>query len=208
MRILYTDIAGKESSRQDPQDNTGPAQNQAQTLAEDSLKPAKIGASQLPGQEAHTKKLGEPEASVEDSTASDRRLLAELVGDETTDQLFGLHEKITQDPKAKAQSHGVVKINAIEDKQTRSRVHSVSSPECVMPSQSLTLSRRSAVSLAARSTRQLEMKTLSRRPRPVVEASVGRTATAHAGHARTTHSIKANSCTSPCTKRTERPWTP
>ena len=62
-------------------------------------------------------------------TDADRTLLEELVGADTARELFGLHEKIVQDPKAKAQTHGSVQTSAIEDKLARSRFHSVSTVE-------------------------------------------------------------------------------
>ncbi|KXJ94451.1 putative pseudouridine synthase TruD/Pus7 [Microdochium bolleyi] len=114
------DFAKAESSRHGSQNTTGLEQSQAPTPAESTSEAPKAGEAQLQDQEAQIK---QPEASVDGPTASNRVLLAELVGAETAEQLFGLHEKTIQDPKAKAQNHGTVHINAIEDKKTRSRVH-------------------------------------------------------------------------------------
>ncbi|KAH7037943.1 pseudouridine synthase [Microdochium trichocladiopsis] len=126
LKEFYTnakDFARAESSRLEPQDNSvsQPADAQAQSATQTET--VKNGEPNSDSKSTSESKVEEAKESVDGPTDSDRTLLAELVGADTAQELSGLYDKILQDPKAKAQSHGSVQIPAIEDKGTRSRIH-------------------------------------------------------------------------------------
>ncbi|KAH8653448.1 pseudouridine synthase [Xylariales sp. PMI_506] len=55
---------------------------------------------------------------------SDTKILNELLGEATTDELLAMHVKLCEDPKSNTQALGKVAFPQISDKDTRKRIHS------------------------------------------------------------------------------------
>lgn len=72
-----------------------------------------------------TEEAGKAAASGGDIGAADVARLTELLGEAAANELIELDAKIRADPKAKPQSHGLVKLPQLADRAARTAIHSV-----------------------------------------------------------------------------------
>ncbi|KAI2631006.1 pseudouridine synthase [Hypoxylon sp. NC1633] len=99
------------------------------SLSKENKKPGADNVSAVPTKtpESQNSAPSEQPKNGEISSAiseSDRTALAELLGQDTVEELVDLYGKSNENTKAKAKDLGAVKIAAISDKAQRSRVHS------------------------------------------------------------------------------------